>query len=322
LSTYQNYNAAACTGQQSLSQGAPSFTVTLEDRFAPHQLVYATTRGGYLVGGFNNQVYTAGGVGQVFEPEKVIDFEMGLKSDWSLLGRPIRTNVSGFFGNYKNQQRVQNGITAQGVTYSAVQNAGSSSFYGSDIEINWLIFDALELSLAWDHVVAYYNEFSAPLAIAGTTASVSVDGASEAETPKDVVNVGATVKWPVPSNSGTLSTTLTYFWRSETTSTDSPVVAGQICATGSALCLAIPPSGNSYALDYTAYDKLPSFGLYNLTMGWKGIFHSQVDANFWVKNLFNKSYLLHTDNQLLEYGWSNAVYGNPRELGLDVRYNF
>ena len=32
---------------------------------------------------------------------------MGIKSDWELAGRPIRTNLAGFYGSYKGQQRVR-----------------------------------------------------------------------------------------------------------------------------------------------------------------------------------------------------------------------
>jgi iron complex outermembrane receptor protein len=135
LRNYFNFNAAACTGEQSLKSQAPSFTFTLEDKYSEHSMIYATMRGGYLAGGFNNQTYTPDHSGQTFKPEKVVDFETGVKSDWDLWGRPIRTNLAVFYSNYKNMQRVQNGQTTDPVSgafvsYVAVQNAGAATAYG------------------------------------------------------------------------------------------------------------------------------------------------------------------------------------------------
>jgi iron complex outermembrane receptor protein len=133
VSAYQNYNPAACTGTQSLSSKAPSFDLSIEDKFAERSMIYAKLSRGYLVGGFNNQSVAGA---QVFRPEKVVETESGLKSDWDLWDRPIRTNLAAFCGRYTDQQRVQNGITAQNVGYIAVANAGASNFFGFDLELN------------------------------------------------------------------------------------------------------------------------------------------------------------------------------------------
>ena len=315
LANYQNFNAVACTGEQSLKSQAPSFTFTLEDKFAERSMVYATLRGGYLVGGFNNQVYTAGGFGQVFLPEKVVDFETGLKSDWDLWGRPIRTNLAVYYSNYKNQQRTQNGTTATGTTFTAVQNAGASTVYGFDLDATYEVTDNLELSASWNHVESEYTTFNAALNVPGVVVAVDLTGQPLSQTPRDRVNLSATVKWPLDSSVGKVSSTLGYFWSDKTTTQDQPTFA---CVPVNGFCSA----PTSAAVDFRQYDKLPAFDLWNFTTSWKGIMGSNFDANLWIKNITDKKYNTYAGNTSLLFGYVGNFWGAPREFGLNVRYNF
>jgi len=314
LATYKNFDAATCTGHQDFKTNAPSYTAVLEYKFAPRSMAYITARTGYLVGGFNNQVYVPGGFAQVFAPEKVKDIEAGVKSDWSLMGRPIRTNVDIFGGRYKNQQRVQNGTTSTGTTFIAVQNAGKSTFYGGDVEVTYNLTDALELRASYQYIHATYDEFQAPLGIPGVTnAFVDFHGHKMSQTPDHVVNLSATYNLPTPAEYGDVSATLSYFWRSKTTGHDAPTVLGPVASDGRLL---------GVTTDFTEFDKLPSFGLANLSLNWRKIMGSPVDVNVWVKNLFDKKYAIYQSNQLLQFGYATYSYGNPREIGVDVRYSF
>lgn len=274
-------------------------------------MVYATLRGGYLVGGFNNQVALP--EGQTFKPERVTDVEFGSKSDWELLGGPIRTNAAVFYGTYKNQQRVQNGTTATGTTYIAVQNAGSSTFYGFDIDVTYEPVRALVLSATWNHIIAEYTNFDASLNIPGVVATIDLNGKQASQTPKDVLTASATLRWPVPAAIGDISSTYSYFWRAETLHHDSPTIAGPV-----------GPDGHLTSItdDFTAYDRLPSFGLSNFSTDWKNIFGTKVDLSVWVKNLFDKDYYIYGSNQLLQFGYATYLLGDPRMYGANLRYNF
>ena len=322
LRNYKNFNAAACTGEQDLKSQAPSFTFTLEDKFAERSMVYATLRGGYLVGGFNNQVYTPDRGGQLFEPEKVVDFETGLKSDWDLWNRPIRTNVAVFYSNYKNMQRVQNGQSADPIsgavtTYIAVQNAGAATAYGFDLDVTYEPTDNLTLTAGWNHIESEYTKYLAPVNIPNVTAFVDLAGQQLSQTPQDIVSLSASYKWPLASDVGTVSSTLSYFWTDKTEHHDSPTYN---CAPNAAgLCSAGPTSA---AVDFRAYDGLPAYDLFNFTTSWKGIMGSNFDADFWIKNLTDKKYKTYGSNQMLQYGYATYWYGDPRTYGLNVRYNF
>jgi len=322
LANYFNYNATACTGTQSLKSQAPSFTFTLEDKFAERSMVYATLRGGYLVGGFNNQVFTPDHSGQKFEAEKVVDFETGLKSDWDLWNRPIRTNLAVFYSNYKNMQRVQNGQAVDATsgaitTYIAVQNAGAATAYGFDLDVTYEPTDNLTLTAGWNHIESEYTKYLGPINIPGVTAFVDLSGGQLSQTPKDVVTLSGTYKWPLSSDVGTVSSTLSYFWTDKTEHHDSPTYNCTPNAAG--LCTGGPSSA---AVDFRQYDILPAYDIFNFTTSWKGIMGSNFDADFWVKNLTDKKYKTYGSNQMLQYGYATYWYGDPRTYGLNVRYNF
>ena len=108
-----------------------------------------------------------------------------------------------------------------------------------------------------------------------------------------------------------------WFWSDDTLHHDSPTYGCTPNAAG--LCTAGP---SSPAVDFRQFDKLPSYDLWNFTTEWKGIMGSSFDANIWVKNLTDKKYVTYGSNQMLQYGYATYTYGQPRQFGLNVRYNF
>jgi iron complex outermembrane receptor protein len=317
LPFYDGYNATACKAYSSLKSQAPSFTFTLEDKYAENSMIYATLRGGYLVGGFNNNINpVASGFPIVFKPEKVVDFETGLKSDWSLWGRPIRTNLAVFYINYKDQQRVNNG-TINGATFVAVANAGSSNAYGLDLDVTYEVTENLELSASWNHLESEYTKFNGIINVPGKYTYVDLGGTPMAQAPKDQVNLSATAKWPLATDVGKVSSTLSWFWTDKTLHHDSPTYNCTTNPPTGGQCVTIDPTQ-----DFSAYDVLPAFDLWNFTTSWKGIMGSNFDANFWIKNLTDKKYKTYGSNQMLQFGYATYVFGHPREIGLNVRYNF
>jgi len=294
LAFYSNFDPAACHATSSLESSAPSFTFSLENRFSDASMAYATIRGGYLVGGFNNNINPATGVPIVFNPEKVTDFETGLKSDWDIYGHPIRTNLAVFYGSYKDQQRVQNGTTAQGQTFIGVVNAGSSTFYGLDLDVTYEITNHLEVRAGWNHIHSEYTKFDAIVNIPGKNAFVDLTGEPMSQTPEDVVNAAVTLKWPLPSTIGNVSSTLGYFWSAETTHHDSPTINCNTNPPTGGECVSVVPGQ-----DFRQYDKLPSYSLWNFTTGWKNILQSSFDLDVWVKNLTDKEYVTYGSNQML-----------------------
>jgi outer membrane receptor protein involved in Fe transport len=316
ISLYKNPDPVNCIAYMDMESSATSYNVTIENKISDGTLVYAASRGGYIAGGFNNQANPAAtGIPFVFDPETVIDFEMGIKSDWLLAGRPIRTNLAGFYGSYEDQQRVQNGTTAAGVTFIGVVNAGASNYYGLDLEVTYEFTDMLIASLGWNYIKSEYTNFDAIVNIPGVYAFVDLQGEPMSRTPENVVTAALTANWPVGSSIGEISSTLSAFYRDESLAFDSPTVAGPVDASGELI-------GIDPARDFRQYDELESFTLLNFTTGWKKMFGSNFDASVWVKNLTDEEYNVSASNQMLQYGYATYWYGTPREYGVELRYSF
>jgi outer membrane receptor protein involved in Fe transport len=91
-----------------------------------------------------------------------------------------------------------------------------------DLDITYEPTDNLTLSAGWNHVESEYTKFQAPINIPNVTAAADLAGETLSQTPKDQVNLSATVKWPLTSTAGAVSSTLSYYWTDKTRSIDSP----------------------------------------------------------------------------------------------------
>lgn len=118
-----------------------AFTPKITLRFEPADNInlYATYSRGFKSGGF-----TLGAVSPAFLPQKLTDYEAGLKADW--LDGALRTNLSVFYYDYSNLQ-VQVVTTKDGAPIVEVQSAGKAKLYGLEASIIAVPVDDLTLSL-------------------------------------------------------------------------------------------------------------------------------------------------------------------------------
>jgi iron complex outermembrane recepter protein len=314
------YDSASCIASNSASFKAPSWNFALQDQFASHSMIYFRVAHGYIAGGFNDEISDPRY--QIFQPEKTTEFETGIKSDWDLAGRPVRTNFDLFDGDVSNKQEVENGETcANEPTLTAAEctafydgnnvtsqwigvfNAGSLNYYGFDLETEYLPFDWLHLNAAWTFIEASYTSFAFPTV--GEIPSEDLSGSTPAQVPKNTITANATVDWPVPSNLGAVSSTLSMYYRASTTFSD--VI--NFCNVQTGFCL----NPNS--------DTAPAYSVYDFSTFWNGVAQSHFDLNVYVKNLANKRYVIYQSPQA-SLGYAAATFGNPRTFGVGVRYNF
>lgn len=92
----------ACAFDVKRNFSDPTWTLALDHTLFANTLIYATTRRGYKAGAINSGATNAAVT--VAEPEKVQDYEIGIKSGFSLGAMPVRANLAGFFTDYKNIQ--------------------------------------------------------------------------------------------------------------------------------------------------------------------------------------------------------------------------
>lgn len=302
FSGFSSFNAAQCRGYEKGKWKAPSFNFVITDKFAERSLIYAKISGGYLAGGFNAGLRGAG----LFNPEKTTAFEAGIKSDWELWSRPIRTNFDVFYGNSKDRQEFVNTNYDDGSSAKGVLNAGSLTFYGTDLEVKYVPVEGLELNLDWTHLESNFDNFRFPALggpnPAGTTYTPAVDltGNTPNKTPKDTLSMGLSYTWPLASSVGRVTTSFTSAYTSEFKYHDR-VVDGPL---------------------FNGWDTGKAYWISNFSTTWKGIMGSNFDANFWVTNLFDKKHTVHQDPEVRTFTEVLGSYGEPRMFGLKVRYNF
>jgi len=295
LMYYQNFNPATCTATASTSSDAPSWNLVLQDKFTDKTMAYLRAAGGYIAGGLNNQIREA--EYQSYAPEKVTEGEAGVKSDWKVWDRPIRTNFDVFYGQYRDKQETENGAYADGTQWVANFNAAKTTYYGLDLETTLIVTDQFSLSANWTYVDARFDTFNFPAV--GIIPAQNISGATPALTPKNTVNFSATEYWPVPSQLGSLTSTLSGYYRSLTRFTD-------VTNLGS-----FP---ESVAVG-------PGYHTINLTTDWSHINGSGWTVGIWIRNAFNTTYVIETGPQAA-LGYASTYFGDPRTFGGHVRYSF
>lgn len=156
-----------------------SWRLSVDHRFSPELLMYASYNRGFRAGAFGPQV-VAGAI-PILTPEVVDAYEIGLKSD--LFDRRVRLNLSGY---YNDQSSVQVMQVVSGV--QQIYNAKGAKIYGLDGDINIKVTNNFRIfgGINWTH--ARYKSFtdaviSIPFPVSSTFSTTQysyVDGVSGA----------------------------------------------------------------------------------------------------------------------------------------------
>ncbi len=146
-------DASTCSATREKSNSYLSYTLSADYRFGPSLFGYARTSMAHKSGGFNKTTANL----ESFDPEKVTDYEIGLKTD--LLDRKLRINAAAFIAYYSNMQRP---ITsdATGVPVALTQSIGKSRIPGAELEVVAVPVGGLELSGTIGVIDPKYVDFS------------------------------------------------------------------------------------------------------------------------------------------------------------------
>lgn len=141
--------------------------VGIDFQLTPQTLLYASYTKGFKSGAFN-----LGIVQEPVKPEKLDDFELGIKS--TFLDGKLRTNLAGFYYDYQDVQ-VFNAKPAQVV----LENAASAKLYGIEAEIVAKPAPALQIDMngAWLHTE--YSSYIAADQLRPLGDGVTVDPAGQ-----------------------------------------------------------------------------------------------------------------------------------------------
>lgn len=136
-----------CTQTNSNTWNAFTWDVTLQYQPSDALTAYVSTRKGFRAGGFSLRA-TSDAELAPFDPEKVQEYELGLKTRTDLGSARLTTATALFFQDYSNVQKQQSGIDGGGNVTTIISNTAAQHNYGAE-------FDAALRSGPFDLTLSY-----------------------------------------------------------------------------------------------------------------------------------------------------------------------
>jgi iron complex outermembrane recepter protein len=120
-------------GPYSVSYSHFDWKAALSYKITPDVMTYVSASTGFRGGGFNERPFSASQINE-FQPEKLTEYEIGIKSDW--FDHTLRANIATFYGNYQSLQ-FPSQLIVNGIPYDGTQNIGGANIYGYEVELGW-----------------------------------------------------------------------------------------------------------------------------------------------------------------------------------------
>jgi iron complex outermembrane receptor protein len=307
-------SATACNLTGSKSWKAATYTASLDYRLSPRTMVYAATRRGYKAGGTNPTTVTNSFV--FFDPEKLTDYEIGLKHDGTLGTVPYRLNIAGFIGKYRDIQTqsilsfcsdaTQPSATCP-IRYTdlILVNVGKATIKGVEVEATVKPVPAVQLDVGYAYQVGRYGSGSfipapanpGPIANdnpVNLSGGFPLRGVEFTGIPRHTLTVAASADLSfIPESLAKTSVSMNYAYRSKTKG--------------------LPQLGVMGA---------PGFGLLNGRVSFADIGGTPISMALWMQNIANKTYRLACTDNISSLGFATCRWGDPRLYGITGSVKF
>ena len=296
-------NPAAPDVPAALKQTANSYTFALDYKISPNVLVYGTTRKGFKQGGINIQSIQPANAGVAsavpyFGPEKVTDYEIGVKADYKFGGIAMRTNVALFQADYAGLQRASAFFNGQ-TTSNQVINAAKLRSRGAELEQIFRLSREFTLNFNYAYLDSKFLSF--PGVIVRPTSGEVVERINTSITGAPKHKIDAAARYAIDAgDTGEFVLVANASYQSRTVIADDSVFS-------------INPGAETQ----------PGYMTANLRLDWNSAMGSPVDVSVYVKNVFNKLYKMGTGNLISsQLGATTVIYGDPRLIGIQFRARF
>ena len=264
---------------------APGWTLGLDYQIEPDTLLYIRSGHAYLAG--STQLGAPSAQFEQVKPQKVTDVELGVKSDWVLLGARGRINADIFHTDFTNIAvgETITYVNGAGQTVAAGISANAASAYvnGFEVEGSVVPFKNVEFSPHLSYVHSKYEQY--PTAFGPIPPAIQYF-------PQVQYGVTATYHLPIDESHGAVSVSATYsFYGHQSVQ-------------------------NSFDNILPAYDKL------DLRVNWNEIMGRPFDLAFFVTNATDNVYATGAYTLIDSVGVDTRAYGEPRMYGFQVTYRF
>ncbi len=267
-----------------VSDSWSSFTpmASLDYRVSDDALVYASITQGFKSGGFNGRPITDGQVSS-FDPETVLSYEIGFKTDW--YDNRLRLNGAVFYADYTDMQLGSISADENGVLALRIQNAGKATIKGFELELQARPVANFDIIGSLGYVDFEITELDAGVQDFNLNTQAM-------KTPEWNFSLGAQYTVEINSSSE-ISLRGDWTYQSET----------------------------EQNVQNTDLIRAPGYGLVNTRLTYSNLDNDWEIALF-VTNLTDKAYITSGYQTLTSFGTANLIYGRPREWGLTVKKRF
>ncbi len=159
-------------------------------KLADDVLAYASISRGFNSGNYNGGAVQDQAEAALVNPEKLLSYEVGLKSE---LGGQLRLNLAAFYYDFTDQQVFVLASGSSDVPVQQLSNAAASTLYGLEMEAVWRPIEAFTLQLGAGYTHSKFDKFQTPL-------GQDLSGGTLPSAPKTNVNAMAT--YTIPSAIG------------------------------------------------------------------------------------------------------------------------
>ena len=307
-------NGAECSLTNHRTYKAVTWTGSLEYQATPDTLLYFATRRGFKAGGPNPTTRVL--EFSMFGPEKITDFELGLKHQGRLGSVPYRLNIAGFIGKYRDIQTSDIlqfctndnvGCSGGGVfTELILLNVGKATIKGIEVEGSIKPVPQLELNAGYSYQVGRYGSGSIvpqptdpanpvnaanPINFAG---GVDISGKEFAGVPRQTLTLSGTFEADfIPESFAKTRLSVNYFYRTKTKGLTVQGIFGT-----------------------------PAFDTLGARLSFDQLFQSNFSLALWGSNITNNYYKLHCSDNLNSIGYAACKWGDPRTYGATLSVKF
>lgn len=293
------------TGRTASFRGSRlDYRFSIDYRFSPEFLVYATTATGYKAGGVNPRPFN-GAQAREFDSEEVTSYELGVKTD--LLDRRLRLNVTGFYNKLDGAQLTLLSCPQFGGPGPCAlpQNAGNATIKGVELEAFLTPVDGMTIDASASYLKYKYD------CVDPQVVNVTTIPAGTCSTDPTVVgllndpaqgwqwNIGAQYVVDL-GGAGSLTPRIDVNRQNK--------LPGNILR---------PAAGSPSAL----LGEVPGFTIANARVTWKNA-NDDLDISLSVTNLFDKYHFVSKFDLSTLSGAIVGTPGRPREWAITVKKTF
>jgi iron complex outermembrane receptor protein len=267
---------------------ALTWTFGLDYRATSDTLLYFASRRGFRAGGSNGND-PGGNLLPQYDPEFVTDFELGLKSDWSVANVPVRTNAAVYYQDYSNIQVSQVSFVNNAFR-TITGNAASARVVGAELDATAQLTKNLQVGATFAYIDFKVEDVGASVTPAQV---VQLDLLRTYNRPPYKYGVNVLYHLPLAAEVGDVAVQANWNWQ-DTSGARFLQIGGLV----------------------------PSFGVLNLSANWDRIGGAPIDASFFISNATDEEYTQGGFDFYNQLGITVETFGEPRMYGFRLRYRF